>query len=126
MDLPGLAPLYSARRPLPQDVGSIFELVDAGDRQLLGRPDSTVGEIRELMEMQRSPLGSDHWLIERDGWVVGWGLVMDEGSESRVDIDVYVHPDIPQADRAAVRDVLFNVLLDRVAERAGYGDSSEL
>lgn len=126
MDLPGLAPPYSARRPLPQDVGSIFELVDAGDRQLLGRPESTVGVIRELMEMQRSPLGSDHWLIERDGWVVGWGLVMDEGSERRVDIDVYVHPDIPQADRAAVRVALFNVLLDRVAERAGHADNSEL
>ncbi|HEX6335789.1 MAG TPA: GNAT family N-acetyltransferase [Jiangellaceae bacterium] len=126
MELPGLASPYSARRPVRQDAEAIFELVDAGDRRLLGRPDSTMGEIRELMEMQRSPLGSDHWLIEKDGRAVGWGLVMDEGSESRVDIDVYVHPDVPEADRATVRGALFNVLLARVAERAGNGDSSEL
>ncbi len=126
MDLPGIAQPYSARRPVPQDVQLIFELVDAADRYLLGRPDSTVGEIRELMELQRSPLDRDHWLIERDGRAVGWGLVMDEGSDRRVDIDVYVHPDIPQADRAAVRGTLFTVLLDRVAERAGDANGGEL
>lgn len=126
MDLPGIVQPYSARRPVPQDVQSIFELVDAGDQHLLGRPDSTVGEIRELMEMQRSPLDRDHWLIERDGRAVGWGLVMDEGSERRIDIDVYVHPDIPPADRAAVRGALFTALLDRVAERAADADGGEL
>jgi ribosomal protein S18 acetylase RimI-like enzyme len=111
---------------LPQDVESIFELVDAGDRHLLGRPDSTVAEIRELMEMPRSPLDRDHWLVERDGRAVGWGLVMDEGGGNRVDLDVYVHPDLPPADRTAIRDALFTVLLDRITERAAGVEGGEL
>ena len=126
MDLPGLVPPYLVRRPVPQDVESVFELVDAGDRHLLGRPDSTVAEIRELMELPRSPLDTDHWLVERDGRVVAWGLVMDEGGVSRLDVDVYVHPDLPLADRAAIRGALFSALLDRTAERAAAVDGGEL
>lgn len=126
MDSPDLVPPYSMRRPVPEDIESIFDLVDAGDRRLLGRPDSTVAEIRELMELPRSPLDRDHWLLEREGRAVGWGLVMDEGSDSRIDIDVYVHPDLPRADRSAVRSALFTVLLDRVAERARAAHRGEL
>ncbi len=126
MDLSGLPPRYSARRPTAQDLESVFELVDAGDRQLLGRSDSTVAEIRELMEMPRSPLSTDHWLVERDGWVVGWGLVMDEGGGNRIDVDVYVHPDLPHVHRTGIRAALFGTLLDRVASRAKDIDGGEL
>ncbi|HEU4543033.1 MAG TPA: GNAT family N-acetyltransferase [Jiangellaceae bacterium] len=123
MELPGLPRSCSARRPVHLDAESIFELVDACDRQLLGRPDSTVAEIRELMDMPRSRLDRDHWLVEWDGRAVGWGCVMDEHGGSRVDVDVYVHPDLPQVDRVAVQGALFAVLLDRLADRArGVGE----
>ncbi|HEX6232620.1 MAG TPA: GNAT family N-acetyltransferase [Jiangellaceae bacterium] len=126
MQVPGLPISCPARRPLPEDAEAIFELVDACDQVVLGRTDSTVAEIRELMDMPRSPLDRDHWLVEFDGRPVGWGLVMDEGRGRRIDIDVYVHPDPPPADRTAVREALFTLLLDRLAERAASVDGGEL
>jgi mycothiol synthase len=126
MDMPGLPPSYSARRPSKADAGTIFDLIDASDRALLGQSDTTTSEVRELMEMPRSPLDRDHWLVEHDTRAVGWGLIMDEGGENRVDVDVYVHPDLPQIDRTAVRGELFTAVLDRLAERARSTARGEL
>ena len=118
MDLPGLPAPYAARRPTHGDAEAIFELVDAADQDLLGRPDSTLAEIHELMDMPRSPLARDHWLVEEGSKAVGWACVMDERGTARVDVDVYVHPRLPDTDRTAVRDALFTAVLDRLGERA--------
>lgn len=54
MTLPGLPPGYSARRPTLGDAGAILTVVHAAERDALGRDDSTLAEVRELLRLPQT------------------------------------------------------------------------
>ncbi len=74
MTVPGLPLGYSARRPTLTDAEAILAVVCAAEREALGRDDSTLGEVRELLRLPRTPPETDQWLVEIAGRSAAWGL----------------------------------------------------
>lgn len=126
VDIPGVPAGLTARRPTSNDAGGIFALVDATDQALLGHSDSTEAEIKEILATARSPLDVDHWLVEDGGRVVGWGCVLDTHGTARFDVEAYVHPALPDGDRAAVRAALLGAVFGRLRELAAAQPDREV
>ncbi len=120
--IPGLPAGYTARRPTFDDAEPILVVVHAAERDALGRDDSTLAEVRELLSVRRTPPYTDHWLVERNGRAVAWGMVTDDFGGEQVDIDVFADPAHPDA----IREVLLDVLLGRVREHARSRESGEV
>ena len=115
--IPGLPAGYSTRRPTLDDAPVLLAVVHTAERDLLGRDDSTLAEVRELLSVRRTPPETDHWLVEIDGRAVGWGMVTDDFGGEQVDLDVYVEPRHPEGIREAVLDVLVHRVRDLARER---------
>ena len=122
MTVPGLPPGYFARRPALKDAEAILTVVHAAERDALGRDDSTLAEVRELLRLPRTPPETDQWLVESDGHAVAWGMVIDDYGGEQVDLDVYADPAHPEP----IRQALLDVLLERVAEHAARCESGEV
>jgi mycothiol synthase len=120
--VPGLPPGYTARRPTLGDDQALLTVVHAAERDALGRDDSTLGEVRELLRLHRTPPETDQWLVETDGQAAAWGMVIDDFGGEQVDLDVYADPAHPEQ----VRQALLDVLLGRVREHAAARDTSEV
>jgi mycothiol synthase len=90
--VPGLPPGYSVRRPTLADAEAILAVVHAAERDALGRDDSTLAEVRELLRLPRTPPETDQWLVEAGGQAVAWGMVIDDYGGEQVDLDVYSDP----------------------------------
>jgi mycothiol synthase len=115
--IPGLPAGYSTRRPTLDDAPALLAVVHTAERDLLGRDDSTLAEVRELLSVRRTPPETDHWLVEIDGRAVGWGMVTDDFGGEQVDLDVYVDPRHPDGVREALLDVLVHRVRDLARER---------
>lgn len=120
--IPGLPVGYTTRRPTIDDAEPLLAVVHAAERDVLGRDDSTLAEVRELLSVRRTPPTSDHWLVERNGAVVAWGMVTDDFGGEQVDVDVYADPRHPPA----IGDSLLDVLLRRVVELARSREGGEV
>jgi mycothiol synthase len=120
--VPGLPVGYAARRPTLEDADAILSLVHVAERAALGRDDSTLAEVRELLRMPRTPPETDQWLIETAGHPVAWGLVIDDYGGEQVDLDVYADPAHPEQ----IRQALLDVLLARISHHAGDRESGEV
>ncbi len=120
--LAGLPPGYSARRPTRDDAEAILAVVHAAERDVLGRDDSTLAEVRELFGLSRTPPETDHWLVQQGDVAAAWGIVTDDYGGEQIDIDVYVDPVHP----SEVREALLDVVLDRAREHARNRESGEV
>ena len=114
MTVPGLPAGYTGRRPTLGDAEAILAVVHAAERDALGRDDSTLAEVRELLRLPLTPPETDHWLVEADGEAAAWGLVIDDHGGEQLDLDVYADPAHPEQ----LRQALLDVLIERVAEHA--------
>jgi mycothiol synthase len=120
--VPGLPPGYSARRPTLSDAAAILAVVHAAERDALGRDDSSLAEVRELLRLPRTLPDTDQWLVEGNGRATAWGMVIDEYGGEQVDLDVYADPAHPEQ----VRQALLDVLMERVREHAAHRRTGEV
>lgn len=120
--IPGLPAGYTARRPTLEDAAALLTVVHAAERDALGRDDSTLAEVRELLSSKRTPPETDHWLVEGSGGPVAWGMVIDDFGGEQIDLDVYADP----RRAGAIGELLLDVLLDRVRELARERESTEV
>ena len=99
MTIPGLPAGYSVRPPTVADGEAILAVVHAAERDALGRDDSTLAEVHELLRLPRTP-ETDHWLVEANGQAAAWGMVIDDhGGENVVSTSIQI-PSIPnRSDR---------------------------
>jgi hypothetical protein len=67
--VPRLPPGYSARRPTLGDAEAILAVVHAAERDAIGRDDSTLAEVRELLRLPGTPPAEGYaagtWLRRR-------------------------------------------------------------
>jgi hypothetical protein len=122
MTIPGLPAGYSVRRPTLADGEAILAVVNAAERDALGRDDSTLAEVHELLRLPRTPPETDHWLVEANGQAAAWGMVIDDHSGENVDLDVYSDPVHPEQ----VRQALLDIVLERVREHATQRRTGEV
>ena len=122
MTVPGLPADYRRRRPTLGDAEAILAVVHAAERDALGRDDSTLAEVRELLRLPLTPPETDQWLVEADGKAAAWGLVIDDYGGEQLDLDVYADPAHPEQLRRALLDVL----IGRVAEHARRRETGEV
>ena len=122
MTIPGLPAGYSVRRPTLADGEAILVVVHAAERDALGRDDSTLAEVYELLRLPRTPPATDHWLVEANGQAAAWGMVIDNHGGENVDVDVYADPVHPEQ----VRQALLDVVLERVREHANQRRTGEV
>ena len=86
-----LAPGYVVRRPVPDDLNGVYEVIRASEIAEFGEaegfsPDELEDAWREL------DLGQDAWVaIAPDGALAGYGYVRNR-RHVRLDVEVYVHP----------------------------------
>ncbi|MGH8825147.1 MAG: GNAT family N-acetyltransferase [Jiangellaceae bacterium] len=120
--IPGLPAGYTARRPTIDDAGPLLAVVHAAERDALGRDDSTLAEVRELLSVRRTPPETDHWLVEGGSGPVAWGMVADDHGGEQIDLDVFADPRHP----GAIGELLLDVLLDRVRELARERENAEV
>ena len=122
MTIPGLPAGYSVRRPTLADGEAILAVVHAAERDALGRDDSTLAEVHELLRLPRTPPETDHWLVEANGQAAAWGMVIDDHGGENVDLDVYADPVHPEQ----VRQALLDIVLERVREHATQRRTGEV
>jgi len=122
MTIPGLPAGYSVRRPTLADGEAILAVVHAAERDALGRDDSTLAEVHELLRLPRTPPATDHWLVEANGQAAAWGMVIDNHGGENVDVDVYADPVHPEQ----VRQALLDIVLERVREHASQRRTGEV
>jgi mycothiol synthase len=120
--IPGLPAGYTARRPTLHDAAPLLSVVHATERDVLGRDDSTLAEVRELLSSRRTPPETDHWLVEGDSGVVAWGMVTDDFGGEQIDLDVYADPGHP----SAIGEMLLDVLLHRGRDLARSRENGEV
>jgi mycothiol synthase len=106
----------SLRRPTQADAPALLALASADELHAIGRATLTRAEIDEMLAPVHSRLSDDQWLaVDATGGVVGWGLIWDHGNTDHQDVDVYREPAL---GGEPVREVLLDLLLGRLAERA--------
>lgn len=120
--LPGLPAGYTVRRPTLHDATHLLSVVHAAECDVLGREDSTLAEVRELLSSRRTPPETDHWLVEGDGGLVAWGMVTDDFGGEQIDLDVYADPRHP----GAIGEMLLDVLMHRVRVLARHRENAEV
>ncbi|WP_433422656.1 GNAT family N-acetyltransferase [Microtetraspora malaysiensis] len=106
---------YEIRRPSKADARAIHELVAEIDTMAIGRPDSTLDDVAEVLS--ELDLAADSWLVYEGGRLVGWGWACPKGTGGDVDIDVRAL--VPE-----VADRLWARVLSRAVEIArglGHG-----
>ncbi len=109
---------HRLRRPTEADIPAILAVVAAADVAVLGEVDFTTEDVRDALAAPNQSPQHDHWVVEGPGGtLVGWGYLQNHYGGGTEDFDVYPHPD---AD-PSVRAVLLDLLLSRIAERAGRG-----
>ena len=66
----------------------------ASDTVVVGHPDMTVDEVRDVMTDPEVDPALDTWLVhDGAGAAVGFAFVIPKGTSDIVDIDLYVRPD---------------------------------
>ena len=79
----------NVRPPRHDDLPDVLALLQAADEALLGESDWTEVDLRE--EWEETELAANGWLVELDGELAGYALLIDRGRD-RVNADGYVHP----------------------------------
>jgi mycothiol synthase len=120
--IPGLPAGYTVRRPTLHDAARLLSVVHAAECDVLGREDSTLAEVRELLSSRRTPPETDHWLVEGDGGLVAWGMVTDDFGGEQINLDVYADPRHP----GAIGELLLDVLMHRVRVLARHRENAEV
>ena len=120
--IPGLPAGYTVRRPTLHDAARLLSVVHAAECDVLGREDSTLAEVRELLRSRRTPPETDHWLVEGDRGLVAWGMVTDDFGGEQINLDVYADPRHP----GAIGELLLDVLMHRVRVLARHRENAEV
>ena len=82
----------NVRAPSADDLHDVLALLQAADTALIGESDWTESDLRD--EWEETDLARNAWLVERDGELAGYALLIDRGAgRDRVNADGYVHPD---------------------------------
>lgn len=106
---------WTTRRPTLDDVPAILAVVHASDIAAVGYPDFSPEDVREALTAPNVDPARDSWLaIDRDGEVVAWAYLENQGRGEREFVEVYVHP----RNGLPAQAPLLARQLDRVAERA--------
>ncbi|HZG95012.1 MAG TPA: GNAT family N-acetyltransferase [Mycobacteriales bacterium] len=92
-----LSPGFVTRRPTEDDAEEIHGLVAACDVAAIGAVDTTVEDLADELVEPDFDLERDGWLVYAGDRLVGWAWACRKGESDNVDIDVYVHPDHPDA-----------------------------
>ncbi|MEU8106646.1 GNAT family N-acetyltransferase [Nonomuraea muscovyensis] len=80
-------------RPRAEDAAAIHELVAACDLAVLGKVDSTLGDIADELAEPGFDLDRDGWLAhDAEGRLVGWASAYAPSDDDLVQIDVFVRP----------------------------------
>ena len=88
----------NVRAPEDADLPDVLALLQAADVELIGESDWTEQELRE--EWEDADLERDAWLVELDGRLAGYALLIDRGG-GRLNADGYVDPGAPRPRRRA-------------------------
>ncbi|MEP6695995.1 MAG: GNAT family N-acetyltransferase [Pseudonocardiales bacterium] len=84
---------YPLRRPLIADLPGIHRLLADHDTALIGYPDVTEDDVRDLFTMPGFDPAADGWLAtDPGGGVVGFAWASRRGTSADVDIEFYTHP----------------------------------
>jgi mycothiol synthase len=93
------------RRPArPDDVGAVLDLWHRHQVRVLGRPDSTAADARDLLGDPDLHPGSV--VVERDGRLVACALLLQAEGSALADLDVVVDPEAPDLLAPLVRELL--------------------
>jgi mycothiol synthase len=79
----------NVRPPGADDLPDVLALLQAADEALIGESDWTELDLRD--EWEETDLATNAWLVELDGELAGYALLIDRGRD-RVNADGYVHP----------------------------------
>jgi mycothiol synthase len=114
---------WTVRRPTLDDVPEILAVVRASDIAATGEPDYTADNVIEILTSPHHDPSRDSWLaVDAAGRVVAWAYVENAAGTERENVDVYVHPEHGRSAQAHLLDLV----LDRVAERAGEAGRSQV
>ncbi|WP_061300331.1 GNAT family N-acetyltransferase [Herbidospora cretacea] len=75
-------------RPKPADAQAIYDLIADLDTIVVGRPDSTLDDIADLLADPDFDPATDGWLCFEDGRLTGFGQALRKGRTDEVMIDV--------------------------------------
>ncbi|HET8680341.1 MAG TPA: GNAT family N-acetyltransferase, partial [Micromonosporaceae bacterium] len=110
---------WRVRRPTLEDVPAILAVVHASDIAVVGYPDFTADDVREVLTAPATDPERDCWVaLDPAGEIVAWSYLDNPNRGEREFVEVYVHPErgVP-AQRP-----LLALALPRVAERrAAFG-----
>ncbi len=104
------------RRLGADDLDAVCDLLTASDLAVLGQIDFTPGDIEsDLTSDTLEAYGVDH-----DGRLVGYAWVGRVGDSSKVEIDVYVHPDHPDQGLGPALLTFLEARAKDLAEAGGH------
>jgi mycothiol synthase len=107
---------WTTRRPTLADVPEILAVVQASDIAAVGEPDVNADEVEETLNAPNFDPAKDSWLgLDETGRVMAWAYIENPSAGPRENIEVYAHPE----GGSVAQPHLLDLLLERVAERAG-------
>lgn len=106
--------MHIVRRPRAEGAAAIHELSVACDVAALGVPDTTLGDVEEVLAEPQLDLARDAWLAhDADGRLLSWAWAVRLGDSDLVEIEISVRPGV---DGLAER--LWPIVLERARELA--------
>ncbi|MGN9780848.1 GNAT family N-acetyltransferase [Nonomuraea sp. ZG12] len=107
--------MHIIRRPRAEDAAAIHELSVACDVAALGVPDTTLGDVEDVLAEPTLDLGKDAWLAhDADGALLAWAWACGPGDSDLVEIEVIVRP-----GTTGLAERLWPVVVERAREIAG-------
>jgi mycothiol synthase len=107
-----LPPGYVFRRPGPEDLQPVVDLLNACHIADVGYPDSTPEDLAADWALPRFDLSRDAWIVVgANGALAAYGWIWDKKPHQDMHADLYVRPDLRGGDFEAA-------LLDRIEARA--------
>ena len=103
---------YAIRRPTLDDAAALHALMCACDVAAIGRPDTTLDDVREELREPDLDLDRDAWIaVDDSGVATGCGFVLRQGDGDLIDLDMYTDPSTDGLDAP-----LWDLLEARAAE----------
>lgn len=82
----------SLRRPTLDDAPGLLALINACDIAAIGVPDSTLNDVRDMLNYPDMDLEKDAWLAFDGEALVGFGLAQRQADGDIVEVDMHIAP----------------------------------
>jgi len=117
----GLPPGWVVRPATPDDADVAWEVTAAFDRSVVGRPDMTRDEVRDVIEEVRAEAKADTdvnalLVLDADSTARGFCYVFPKHGSDLVDIDLYADPAVDRHDGLDLSGWLLTQVERRAAE----------